>query len=123
VGPVSVVLVSDATAPSAARAFLREHVPERQLGAQAPTAQLLVSELVTNAVRYGKGDTLRVVVDLRERRLLVSVTDSNPVPPRLGEREDEQGGRGMTLVDALASGWGTRESGSGKTVWFTLDAG
>jgi len=121
VGPVSVVLVSDATAPHAARAFLRAQAPDQALGGHAPTAALLVSELVTNAVRYGRGDTVRLVVDLRERRLLVSVSDSNPVAPQLAEREQEQGGRGLALVDALASGWGTREAGGGKTVWFALD--
>jgi len=122
VGAVSVVLAADVAAPSAARQFVRRNVPRGELHAQVPTAQLLVSELVTNAVRYGKGDTVRVVVDVGPRRLVVSVTDRNPLPPQLVGAANEQGGRGMLLVDALASGWGTAESDGGKTVWFALDA-
>jgi anti-sigma regulatory factor (Ser/Thr protein kinase) len=121
VSPASVVLSADSTAPSAARAFVRQHMPDGELRSRLPTAELLVSELVTNAVRYGKGESIRVAVDQGDRRLVVSVSDSNPALPQRRDDEDAYGGRGIVLVDALASGWGAEESGDGKTVWFALD--
>ncbi|MFZ3554550.1 ATP-binding protein [Streptomyces sp. BH055] len=84
--------------------------------------ELLVSELVTNAVVHTTDTTVTVnVVDLGNR-LLIEVTDSSPVRPALRTvgPEDEQG-RGMQLVEAVASAWGSRrEPGRGKTTWCTL---
>ncbi|MFW6695203.1 ATP-binding protein [Streptomyces sp. MAR4 CNX-425] len=92
----------------------------------ADTAVLLVSELVTNAVRHATvppGREIGTWFALREGRLRLEVADANgdlPQPRTAGD-EDESG-RGLALVDALADEWGTyrRANGIGKCVWVTL---
>ncbi|SEQ61610.1 PAS domain S-box-containing protein [Streptomyces radiopugnans] len=80
---------------------------------------LLVSELVTNALRHAHGPIgVRMV---RGTSLLVEVSDPLPAPPR--ERNaavDDEGGRGIQLVARGARRWGTRHGPIGKTVWFEL---
>lgn len=88
---------------------------------------LLVSELVTNSLRYASGP---IGVRLERSRpstsgegsgLLVEVSDPLPDPPT--ERSagpDDEGGRGLQLVACSARRWGTRRGKSGKTVWFEL---
>ncbi|MEV8534545.1 ATP-binding protein [Streptomyces sp. NPDC051211] len=90
---------------------------------------LLVSELVTNSLRYASGPIgVRLVrqdpaTEARAGRpaLLVEVSDPLPDPPR--ERTatpDDEGGRGLHLVAVSAQRWGTRHGKTGKTVWFEL---
>lgn len=84
------------------------------------TVALLVSEVATNALVHGSGD-VEVSVRRRDGLLRVEVADGStdaPVP-RAADAEAE-GGRGLALVDALSSGWGTELTPSGKTVWFEL---
>ncbi|MDT0265424.1 SpoIIE family protein phosphatase [Streptomyces sp. DSM 44915] len=85
-------------------------------------AELLVSELVTNAVRHARGPVeVRVV---RGSSLLIEVTDPVPDPPH--ERTatpDDEGGRGLSIVSREARRWGTRSGPAGKTVWFELPHG
>ncbi|WP_225846133.1 SpoIIE family protein phosphatase [Streptomyces sp. HPF1205] len=80
---------------------------------------LLVSELVTNSLRYAHGPIgVRMV---RGSSLLVEVSDPLPDPPR--ERvagEEDEGGRGLQLVARASRRWGTRHGPLGKTVWFEL---
>jgi anti-sigma regulatory factor (Ser/Thr protein kinase) len=86
-------------------------------------AELLASEVVTNALIHGDSD-----VDIHVRgypeRVRVEVRDSDPhlaLPVSLGLAEDEaEGGRGLVIVSAMASAWGNSPSGRGKTVWFEL---
>ncbi|MET9323758.1 ATP-binding protein [Streptomyces sp. NPDC003038] len=90
---------------------------------------LLVSELVTNSLRYASGP---IGVRLEWRKpdpgggpgcaaLLVEVSDPLPDPPRERVAEpDDEGGRGLHLVAVSAQRWGTRHRKSGKTVWFEL---
>ena len=53
----------------------------------------------------------------------IEVTDLSPVVPKLRQAgPDEECGRGLAIVDALADDWGTRVDDDGKTVWFTIDA-
>lgn len=82
-------------------------------------AELVVSELVANAVLHGWGPVgLRLAHD--ERGLLVEVDDANPAPPGVvTERREGPGGFGLHVVARL-SDWGWRHSGSGKTVWALL---
>ncbi|MDQ0941005.1 anti-sigma regulatory factor (Ser/Thr protein kinase) [Streptomyces sp. V1I1] len=87
--------------------------------------ELLVSELVTNSLRYASGPIgVRLVrPELGETTpsLLVEVSDPLPDPPteRAAEPDDE-GGRGLQLVACTARRWGTRRGRTGKTVWFEL---
>ena len=85
-------------------------------------AQLLTSEVVTNAVEHGAGEIwLRLCK--KDRALRVEVTDgSGSAPLRQQAGADSLRGRGLMIVESLASAWGVKpaEGASGKTVWFTL---
>jgi anti-sigma regulatory factor (Ser/Thr protein kinase) len=110
-----------------AAGLARDHV--RALGsAWSPqgleTVLLAVSEAVTNAVRYGRGDIgLDVRVD--DGVVRVEVSDANPEPPHRRPRSGDglaEGGLGLHLLDAITQDWGTstRPDGPGKTVWMEL---
>ncbi|MCX4753932.1 ATP-binding protein [Kitasatospora purpeofusca] len=88
---------------------------------RADSAELLVSELVTNALRHAAGE-IGVEVAIGVAVLRVSVRDGSDRPPQLRVAGDlDTGGRGLALVEALASrhGWEPAEGG-GKVVWFEL---
>jgi hypothetical protein len=80
-------------------------------------AELVVSELVSNAIRHANGE-LRLTLSATDEDLRMEVADgSGTLPiPRQPDPDDEQG-RGLLLVDALAHTWGVDRAGSGKTVW------
>ncbi|MFJ9796414.1 ATP-binding protein [Streptomyces sp. NPDC101145] len=95
----------------------------------AELAALLVSELVTNSLRYAHGPVGLRLTRVPEphgslpprHALLVEVSD--PVPDRPRARPagpDDEGGRGLRLVACAARRWGTRKGLTGKTVWFEL---
>ncbi len=83
-------------------------------------ASLLVSELVTNAIVHARTDVeLRLVAD--DHMLRAEVSDGNPTFPRPRRPMGLAGtGRGLLLMDDLASRWGVLPTGAGKTVWFEL---
>ncbi|WP_236655548.1 ATP-binding protein, partial [Streptacidiphilus carbonis] len=114
---VAWTLAAEPTAASRARRLVRATLREWDLLPLLDTAQLLVSELVTNSVRYTEAPIgLRLSLG---RTLLVEVADPLPDPPL--ERDSantDEGGRGLQLVHRLADRWGTRSEGSGKVVWF-----
>lgn len=78
--------------------------------------ELVVSELVTNALRYGlEPIQLRLIYD---RTLICEVSDSNSTSPHLRRaRIFDEGGRGLMLVAQLTTKWGTRHTATGKTIW------
>jgi serine phosphatase RsbU (regulator of sigma subunit)/anti-sigma regulatory factor (Ser/Thr protein kinase) len=78
--------------------------------------ELVVSELVTNAVRHAGGPiTLRLI---RDRVLLCEVTDPSSTQPRLRRAQStDEGGRGLFLVAQLTTRWGSRYGPTGKTIW------
>ena len=85
-------------------------------------AVLLVSELVTNAMRHG-GAPIRLVADITASGLRVEVYDGNSdaFPAIRDIRPDAPGGRGLRLVDALADRWGTERGGRGRQVCLVRD--
>ena len=93
------------------------------LGHMDDAAILLVSELVTNAVRHARGTDV-IMVDLHAGRswlrIEVQDTDRHWPQPRIPDGFDESG-FGFILVEALASNWGVRETEAGKAVWAELD--
>ncbi|MGW7364344.1 SpoIIE family protein phosphatase [Streptomyces sp. NPDC054841] len=105
---------------SQARAFVGKSLISWDCAQLVDDARLLVSEVVTNAIQHGQGP-----VRLRMRRnsteLTVEVSDHShhPPQPRLAAADDESG-RGLILVDTLASSWGVRPTDDGKTTWFSL---
>ncbi|MBV6698734.1 SpoIIE family protein phosphatase, partial [Kitasatospora aureofaciens] len=102
-----------------ARALVREQLAGWHLEALSDTTELLVSELVTNAVRVARD---RVQLQLiRVDKLLVEVSDDNHNLPSLEPAEQlGETGRGLTLVTKLAERWGTARKAVGKVVWFEL---
>ncbi|MFI2346801.1 SpoIIE family protein phosphatase [Streptomyces sp. NPDC019443] len=102
-----------------ARELARAQLVAWNLEALVDTVELLVSELVTNALRYGEGEIrLRL---LRDRTLVCEVWDSGLVQPRRRRaRDTDEGGRGLQLVGLLSAAWGSRRTPRGKTVWFEL---
>jgi anti-sigma regulatory factor (Ser/Thr protein kinase) len=82
---------------------------------------LIVSELVTNAVRYD-GPRVDLHVQLRDGVLRVVVHDGASAPdPKRGRDDDDEGGRGLQIVEALARRWGIQPVPNGKNVWAELD--
>lgn len=102
-----------------ARELARGQLTEWGLEELVDTTELLVSELVTNALRYGEGEIrLRL---LRDRTLVCEVWDAGLVQPRRRRaRDTDEGGRGLQLVGLLSAAWGARRTPRGKTVWFEL---
>ncbi|WP_318209026.1 MULTISPECIES: SpoIIE family protein phosphatase [unclassified Streptomyces] len=102
-----------------ARELARTQLKAWGLEPLVDTVELLVSELVTNALRYGEGEIrLRL---LRDRTLVCEVWDAGLVQPRRRRAKDtDEGGRGLQLVGLLSSSWGSRRTPRGKTVWFEL---
>ena len=83
---------------------------------------LLISELVTNAVVHARST---VTVDLAvsdDGPVRVKVHDESPVRPTPRRHQaDRPGGRGMHLLESLATRWGVEESRTGKSIWFEVD--
>ncbi|HEY2076482.1 MAG TPA: ATP-binding SpoIIE family protein phosphatase [Streptosporangiaceae bacterium] len=116
---VSWTLPSELTSASKARSLVRRPLRRWGLNDLVPTAELLVSELVTNAVRYAQGKIgLRLVL---EGGLVCEVLDDSAALPRLRHPDDsDERGRGLQVVSQLALRWGARRAGAGKVVWCEL---
>ncbi|MFG2650977.1 ATP-binding protein [Streptomyces sp. NPDC048436] len=132
VRPETLLLPSRPQAPTEARDFVREH-----LGTTAPDVTaghlddvvLIVSELVTNAVRHATtmdtaDDSLCLVIDTDGRRTRVEVHDPARHHPhmRSATTQDDYG-RGLAIIDALCPGaWGVSDTPDGKAVWAVVKA-
>ena len=113
-------LTARPTAVAQARDLIRDRLLAWGLQGLADVVELLVSELVTNALRYGIAPFgLRMTRDAEH--VMVEVSDGNPTVPKLRNVQvGDEGGRGLHLVDELSTDWGVRSHPQGKTVWFTL---
>lgn len=125
-GPAAAwVLTAEATAASRARALTRDTLGRWHIGdpADVDDIVLMVDELITNAIVHGSGPVrLRLLLD--GPTVTGEVSDDSPVAPRPsgvdpGGLDWSEAGRGLMLVVALASEFGARPAGRGKTVWFT----
>lgn len=85
------------------------------------TAQVVASELVNNARRNGSGP-LDLTVTYRADKLVISVHDDDPRPPRQWAplRDADEAGRGLLLLDAFAASWGTLPTATGKAIWAVV---
>jgi anti-sigma regulatory factor (Ser/Thr protein kinase) len=91
-----------------------------QAASSADDAVLMISELVTNAVRHAR-TRLQLSVSIVEQTLRVEVSDDEPTLPMAPAPEHHAtSGRGLRIVDNLADHWGIIPSTHGKTVWFEL---
>ena len=85
-------------------------------------ARLLVSELVTNAVLHARTD-FELVLRVLRSGVRVEVRDGSAAAPVVRHYEDEaMTGRGLALVEQMATRWGVQPNGKGKTVWFEIGA-
>jgi anti-sigma regulatory factor (Ser/Thr protein kinase) len=107
------------TAARRARSLIKRPLRDWGLTELTPLAELVVSELVTNAVRYAQSKiSLRLVF---EGGLFCEVIDDSAALPRLRQAtDDDERGRGLQVVSQLAQRWGARRAGAGKVVWCEL---
>lgn len=115
------ILPNDLRAPREARIAIDRFLARAHLPQLSDDAQLLTSELVTNAVRHASGP-IDVRAYVRDGFLRLEVADSEvertPAPRAAGP--DDEGGRGMELVDRMSARWGWRARGHVKVVWLDL---
>jgi hypothetical protein len=105
-----------------ARTFVATALHGWDLDHLSEVACLLTSELAANAVCHARS-MYRLVVECRASQLRIQVIDRSPVLPRPSSTSvDQDSGKGLVLVEALAAGWGSRPAGAGKSVWFALNA-
>ncbi|MDW4907106.1 ATP-binding protein [Streptomyces sp. ADMS] len=101
----------------------RDEPPDRDgpapRGDLVDVVELLVSELVTNAVLHA-ASRFRLTLSAAHGVLRCEVTDTGRRTPQVLNAGATESGRGMFLVDALARRWGCHQEGPGKTVWFEL---
>lgn len=130
------VLPADPRAVAEARRLVRTAIRSWEVPVDAETVALLTSELMTNAVTHGAecpeprqeprqepiATVTLLIIGSRDDGLRVEVHDASPVPPEVGHcpLESAEHGRGMLLVEMLASKWGSYRTGIGKAVFFTL---
>lgn len=110
----------EATAAGLAQAREKARACAAEHGMTGDDVSLVVSELVTNAVRYG-APPIELEIDTCDHCITVVVADSAPERPVTREAAvDDEGGRGLLLVDALACDSGVRSGAAGKAVWAEL---
>jgi serine/threonine-protein kinase RsbW len=119
------VVEAERSAPRAARHWVMRAVAEAGVGGSVnQVVELLTGELVANAVVHGPSDrsvTVRVRIDGPTVRVLVSDAGGG-VPVVEHPEPTAPSGRGLALVEALSSDWGTMSRPDGKTVWFEVVA-
>lgn len=107
-------------APREARELVADTCDEWGLPEAAVAAEIIASELVTNAVRHA-GTAIDLRMTLRDHQLRVSVHDRNGQPARLQTpTEADDHGRGLLIIDAVASSWGNVPIADGKVVWASV---
>ncbi|MFE3204984.1 ATP-binding protein [Embleya sp. NPDC059237] len=121
-GPLLLSLCLSATVEAVPRArhALRAVLAERVPHAPVDTLELLLSELVTNAVQHStRGRTVAVAVLRRENSIRIAVVDDDTALPETGDAVDllDEHGRGLLLVEAMAEEWGSYPVPDGKVVW------
>jgi len=114
-------LPPDPTSAAQARRFVGRTLRTWRAASLGESAELLVSELVANAIRHS-GTDVEVSLRFDGLRLVIEVSDCGPGQPRPRlPSADSEDGRGLYLVDQLARDWGVRSEHEGKTVWAALE--
>jgi anti-sigma regulatory factor (Ser/Thr protein kinase) len=124
---VTFVLLPDREHVGLARCLVRATLEYRGLGDHADDAEIITSELVTNAMRHACADPIEDKIGVMLMRVwhrqavAVVVSDSSPVPPvkRTNTVTNEQG-RGLQIVEALSVHWGWNPENGGKAVYAVL---
>ena len=119
------MLAATAQAPGLARQATHEALAAWRVAHLEETAVLLVSELVTNAVRHAStgGSALVLRLEAAGGWLRIEVHDADArVPRQRTPGASDESGFGLLLIEALAGNWGVRQTATGKAVWAELDA-
>jgi anti-sigma regulatory factor (Ser/Thr protein kinase) len=117
----SIDLVSDRGAPGAAREFLRSTLETWRLDGFGDVTELLTDELVSNVVRH-VGAPMQLRAARHGSSIRIEVDDpSTDAPVRQDPDPTQDHGRGILLVESLATVWGVELRDDGKTVWFEID--
>ncbi len=117
----------DAHAPEAARNFVTGTLADNGIrGGTAENAELLISELVTNAYLNADRGQIRVAIHISEKQVLLVVTDAGRTRaalPTEAPDDDSEHGRGWMLIEGLAADSGIERipGGNGHRAWFVLD--
>ncbi|MCM2424778.1 SpoIIE family protein phosphatase [Streptomyces sp. RKAG337] len=113
-------LAADPVMVGRARAAATGQLGEWGLDDVSFTTELIVSELVTNAIRYAEGPILLRLI--RDQTLICEVSDSGHTSPHMRHAaSDDEGGRGLFLIAQMTEHWGTRYTPTGKTIWAEQD--
>jgi anti-sigma regulatory factor (Ser/Thr protein kinase) len=114
-----IVLAPESASVPRARRFVADQLSDLAVET-VDLARLLVSEVVTNAVLHAR-TAATLIVDRGDSTVKVQVEDSNPLLPVIRSHGPEAGtGRGLQVLDRLASDWGTNQHKGGKVVWFEI---
>ncbi|GIH72866.1 ATP-binding protein [Sphaerimonospora thailandensis] len=106
--------------PAVARRLTRLSLERWDMGGLSDTAELLVSELATNAVCHTRGP-VRLTLTAQENLLRCEVEDTGHLLPQPGEADDfDESGRGLRILDLMACCWGATHTPAGKVMWFEL---
>jgi anti-sigma regulatory factor (Ser/Thr protein kinase) len=117
----SLQLPPDHAAAARARRFVSDTLRAWGCADAIADAELLVSELVTNAVLHARSAT-SVTIERDGATVRISVCDDSPTRPRLRNYGPEAvTGRGLVIVDRIAQRWGVDPSDEGKCVWFEIE--
>jgi anti-sigma regulatory factor (Ser/Thr protein kinase) len=118
----SVSLNAGPAAAAQARSLVQAAIRDWDVPVDPPTAALLTSELVTNAIRHGHGRTIMIVISCDRDQFRVDVQDASRCEP---VQEDAwayaETGRGLMLVSHLSTDWGYYLTLKGKVVYFALE--
>jgi anti-sigma regulatory factor (Ser/Thr protein kinase) len=117
----TLLLPPEARSSSMSRRFVEHALTRWQLDALSDVAVLLTSELVTNAIVHAQTEVAVTITRDDSRTITVAVSDSSCGEPRMQRHSaDSATGRGLGILDALASSWDVVSGTAGKTVSFTL---
>jgi anti-sigma regulatory factor (Ser/Thr protein kinase) len=113
-------LLANGHAPAYARYWVRRELRAWGLGGLIDTAELVVSELVSNAVQHGGGESVALSLECSGGSACIRVWDPNgrAMPALLPPDDDDERGRGLVLVDALSAHWGAYRLAAGGKVTF-----
>lgn len=103
-----------------ARRLVRGQLASWGLASVTETVELLVGEVVTNAIRHADGRRAELRLVRAESLVCEVADDDHTLPTLLDTSGDDEAGRGLRVVSALSREWGTSRTAGGKTVWFEL---
>jgi len=114
-------LTREPAAAAAARTQVRAAICEWKVPVDLDIAVLLASDLVTNAITHGDGETVTLAIRCSRDQLRIDVYDkSRSLPLGSGGPADADTGRGLILVTRLSTEWGSFRTPAGKAMYFTL---